>query len=212
MLEESSQSVWKVYNSFGSQMQQLYLATVQWKRYGDKVRSRMLHLVNLLPDAVGGVPDHEGGLVQHLMVTWWWPENTREVDHVAPSDWIWSVTADVQNLGICFYFDFYRVETCPAHGPLSMGRRAFPSIPSGRLPVSLQDIVVGSNTCKSITNWDSGHLGRILIPIWHPLSYANNGHLGSAQVRWVGRSHSMIAACYHHSPVSKKGATCECRK
>lgn len=44
-----------------------------------------------------------------------------------------------------------------------------------------------------------------------PLVLAN-GHLGSAQVRWVGRSHSMIAACYHHSPVSKKGATCECRR
>ena len=38
-------------------MQQLYLVAVLWKWYGDEVCSRMFHLVNLLPDAVGGVPD-----------------------------------------------------------------------------------------------------------------------------------------------------------
>ena len=49
-------------------MQQLYLVAVQRKRYGDKVRSGMFHLVNLLPGAIGGVPDrnHEGGFVQLL--------------------------------------------------------------------------------------------------------------------------------------------------
>ena len=90
-----------------SQIGGLFMLAMQRKWYGDKVSSRMFHLVNLLPHALRSVSGHEGGWAAfyNLSVSIYdddgdirWPENTGEVDHVAPGDGIRLVTADVQHL------------------------------------------------------------------------------------------------------------------
>ena len=66
-------------------------------------------------------------------------------------------------------FDLISSQTWPAQGPLLMATSAFPSIPSGRLPVSVQVIVVRSNTCEpGRSGWEN---------LWQSPTDKKNGHI-----------------------------------
>ena len=124
-----------------------------------------------------------------IFCCWWLPEHSRVVDHVTSCYRIRPVAANVQRLqgeivnGLLsdlhphVWLDLHPNLACPRS--LLMATSAFPFIPSGRLPVSVQVIVVRSNTCEpGRSGWE--HL-------WQSSKDKNNPSKGPCTTTHMGQ-------------------------